>query len=296
MKRERRPTHSLSQKDRLPYGAVPFAPWTAVERSGAWPLRGKSETYLSASTRRIHNRVSDAMTDATNDFQWVDSPELAEVLRDMIEVSLFDSQCRRIERNPDISGLIAMDQDDKRIEKAKNGTASPAELLTLLLDYPELHSLEIAKLSHPLDASATETMDGEVLYTLAYLGFDVIPEAGRYKMKTNRSEIPAATVLRKQTMASLETPHGVVEIVQRKAFLVRGDAEARAEVDHYPNRMVKNENRHTELFEAMEALTIQPGGEPTPSDRKRKWLQPLATSYYAKYVERTGTPEKSLDD
>jgi hypothetical protein len=175
-----------------------------------------------------------------------------------------------------------------RYERAKNGTATPGELLSLLIDYPKLNSLEIAKLTHPLDTGATAEMDSEVMYTLAYMGFDFTDEPGRYKAKTKRLEIPAITVLRKQKIGEFKAENGVVQVVRRQAFLVRGDDEACDENDMYLRRKVANEARHDEIFDKIEASMPYDGRIPEDVTSERKWLQPLATSYYAKFVDAAG--------
>jgi hypothetical protein len=286
--REKLPQHPIIRKERPEYGAVPLEPWTAVEERRRW-LRKKRETYLAASVLRINGRIDAAMDAAVLQHDWVDSPQLSKDLRSLIETSLYDSQRRRMEFNPGVLNSGIVDMDDDRVECAKNGTATPVELLGLLIDYPKLGSLELAKLSHPLDTAATEEMDGEVMYALACKGFGFVDAPGRYKTKTKRPQIPAATILRKQTIAELDLPDGLLQVVQRKAFLVRGDDEARAENDTHLDRLVRNPDRHDELFEKIEGWYPYAKELSPEWDRSRKWLQPLATSYYAKYID----PEES---
>ena len=281
--REKLPQHPIIRKERPEYGAVPLEPWTAVEERRHW-LRKKRETYLAASALRINSRITLAIDTAADD-GWVTSPELSQDLRELIETSLYDSQRRRMEFNPGVLDQGLVNMDDIRVEKAKNGTATPFELLGLLMDYPKLGSLELAKLSHPLDTEATTEMDDEVLYALACKKFTFVDEPGRYKTKTKRPHIPATTILRKQTVAELDLPDGLLQVVQRKAFLVRGDSEARAENDVHLDRLVRNPDRHDELYEKIEGWYPYAHDLPAEWDRSRKWLQPLATSYYAKYVE-----------
>jgi hypothetical protein len=284
--REKLPQHPIIRKERPDYGAVPLEPWTAVEerRRG---LGKKRETYFAASVLRITSRIDTAMSTAAQQYGWVGSPELSGDLRNLIETSLYDSQRRRMEFNPGVLDSGMVDMDDARVETAKNGTATPFELLGLLADYPKLGSLELAKLSHPLDSTATEEMDAEVRYALACKRFDFIDAPGRYKTKTARPHIPAVTILRKQTIAELDLPDGLLQVVQRKAFLVRGDEEACQENDIHLDRLVRNPDRHDELYEKIEGWYPYTRDLSPEWDRSRKWLQPLATSYYAKYA----TPE-----
>jgi hypothetical protein len=283
--REKLPQHPIIRSERPEYGAVPLEPWAAMEERRRWLRRKKQETYLAASVLRIQGRIDTAFEAAVEQHDWVESPELSLELRELIEASLYDSQRRRMEFNPGVLNDGMVDMDDERVEKAKNGTASPYELLSLLMDYPKLGSLELAKLSHPLDATATDEMDGEVMFALGRKHFDFVDEAGRYKTKTIRPDIPAMTVLRKQTVAELDLPDGLLQVVQRKAFLVRGDEEARAENDELLDRLVRNTDRHDEIHEKIEAWYPYARRLPAEWEAARKWLQPLATSYYAKYVE-----------
>lgn len=289
--RERLPQHPIIRKERPDYGAVPLEPWTAVEER--WRgLRKNRETYFAASVLRINNRIDAAMGAAVQEHDWVESPELSQDLRNLIETSLYDSHRRRMEFNPGVLDSGVVDMDDARIESAKNGTATPFNLLGLLIDYPKLGSLELAKLSHPLDSTATEEMDAEVRYALACKGFEFIDTPGRYKTKTTRPHIPAVTILRKQTVAELDLPDGLLQVVQRKAFLVRGDDEARKDNDTHLDRLVRNTDRHEELYEKIEGWYPYAQELSQEWDRSRKWLQPLATSYYAKYAVPAGDSSK----
>jgi hypothetical protein len=284
--RERQQSHLVKQRDRLTYGAVPLEPWTAAEETGRW-LRKRRETYLAASVLRIHDASQAALIGAIEQ-GWVESPDLAKQLHGVIETSLYDSQSRRMDLNPGKLEHGMVDEDDPRYEKAKNGTATPGELVSLLIDYPKLGSLEIAKLTHPLDIEATAEMDSEVMYTLAYMGFEFVDEPGRYKTKTKRPDIPAITVLRKQTVGQLEAESGTVQVVRRQAFLVRGDSEAVRENDMHLDRMVAGEGRHHEIYDKIEAGMPYVNYVPSEVWASRKWLQPLATSYYAKFVDEAG--------
>lgn len=288
--REKRPTHPIERKDRLLYGAVPLDPWTASEERRGFLRRKKRESYLAASVLRISNRIDSSIDTAVGRYGWTDSAERRAQLKGVIESSLYDSQRRRLELNPNTLLQAEALGGDERFERAKNGTATPGDLLTFLIDHPKLGSLEIAKLTHPLDMEASEEMDGEVMFTLARLGFNFTDEAGRYKTKSVKPEIPAITVLRKQTVAELELPEGLVQVVQRRAFLVRGDEEARSENDIYLDRMVVNPDRHDEVYEKIETWYPYHRQLPVERERARKWLQPLATSYYAKIVDLPNEP------
>lgn len=282
--REKRPTHSIERKSRLEYGAVPLEPWTATEEQRRFLWRKKRVSYLAASALRMSGRIDDSLARAVTHYGWTASSEREQQLRGVIESSLYDSQCRRLELNPNTMLHTDVLEGDERFERAKNGTAYPYDLLTLLMDNPKLGSIEIAKLSHPLDMEATEAMDSEVLFALARLGFEFTDEPGRYKTKSAKPEIPAITVLRKQTIGELSIPEGLVQVVQRRAFLVRGDEEARAENDLYLDRMVANPERHEDIYEKIETWYPHHRQLSAERERARKWLQPLASSYYAKII------------
>ena len=202
------------ERQRLEYGAVPLNAWTAVEPDGV-------TKYSLASLERIDNKVTAAMNDA-KERGWVTSPELADALHQFVAVSLYNSQWSRINLNPTIS-LGSVDENDPLVVRAKDGTATPSELLAVLAAYPKLGSLELAKLSHPLDTVATEEMDNDI-YTMFDSEHGVL-SLPHYKMKRTDSSaptpIPAAIILRKQHLFS----HGAIQIIQRKSFLVRGDDE-----------------------------------------------------------------------
>ncbi|HEY5695812.1 MAG TPA: hypothetical protein VIQ80_03180 [Candidatus Saccharimonadales bacterium] len=288
---KRHSPHSIKHEGRLTYGAVPLEPWTAVEERRGIFGRRQSETYMAASVLRICTGINKALDAAVRQYDWVQSPELEAQLRDIIETSLYDSQSRRVELNPGSLERGDVNVDDPRYEKAKNGTASPAELLTLLIDYPKLNSVELAKLSHPLDFAASEGMDSDVMFTLARLGFEFIDEPGRHRIKAMQPEIPAMTVQRKQTVAELEVAEGLLQVVQNRTFLVRGDEEACAENDRHLDRLILNPERRGEVYEKIEQWYPYARQLPVGHERARKWLQPLSSSYYAKIVP---LPEPSM--
>jgi hypothetical protein len=258
---------------RLEYGAVPLDPWNATDP-------GDSLQYSRASLNRIDVKLAAAMNLAHRR-GWVKSPELAESLQRFIGGSLYDSQIRRIELNPTIPIEDMTDRYDTKVESAKNGTATPSDLLELLVDYPDLGSLELAKLSHPLDFNATQAMDTDVNEALkAYAKGRFLGLPSRYKKKSYDPTIPAGTVLRKQDLFTLDTIHGTIQIVQRKSFVVRGDEEACADNDPFLYRKLKQPERSDELFQKIEAYLPDINLYP-----ELRWLQPIATSYYAKYVD-----------
>lgn len=230
---------------------------------------------MEASTGRIIDKTTASVHQAINE-GWVRSLDRALELTQIIEDSLYDSQMMRIRRNNVEVFSDRVDLTDPRVDRAMKGTATPEDLLAVLEHYPLLGSLEIAKLSHPLDAAATEAMD-QVVIGAASKYFDTLDRSpAYYKTKSLVPDIPAATVLQKKRIALRETPYGTLRLVRRKAFLVRGDDEADA-LDPYMDRKVRNAARHAEdLYPKIDGYSRD--GAP-----EQKWLQPLSTSYYAFY-------------
>jgi len=255
---------------RLEYGAVSLDPWRAIDHE-------TGDNYVDASTRRISVELQKALISAV-EAGWVQSPELAKKLYDFMEISLYDAQMRRIVFNDARSDALDDMRSDQRVLRAIEGLATPSDLLEILVDYPDLGSIEMAKLTHPLDFDATRAMDADVCETAISRFGAIDPEEPRYKMKRVDAEIPAGIILRKQVIAGGDTPNGLIQVVQRRSFLVRGDDGV--SLDPYLARKVKNPDRLPELIDKIDGHLLVAGG-----DVDSAWLQPLATSYYAKYVK-----------
>jgi hypothetical protein len=294
---------SDSSPRRLEYGAVPLDAWNALEplepeealrrerrsyKLKAWVLRHfsgwqeeKQLPYTSASIGRIKDKSYAAVLEAI-EHGWVDisadeaAPERAASIAKLVEVSLYDSHMQRINRNSCSADLA---ENDERVIHAKSGFATPGELLELLREHPQIGSIELAKLSHPLDWDATFPMDDDVYKTVSDQLGDLRFAAPTYKTKTMAGDVPALTALRKQTIGMYETKDGPLHVVRRQAFLVRGDEEAQEELrDPYLGRKVRNEARHEpHLFPEVEEAVH--GLDPKSY---AKFVQPLATSYYVK--------------
>jgi hypothetical protein len=262
--------HETLDFGRLDYGAVPLDPYRATD-----PRDFRS--YETASMERISDKLTHAMLVAIEN-EWVIDEELILDLDDHLNISLLDSQKRRIDKNA--VPLVGVEATDPRIIDAKNGVASPSDLLGILIDYPGIGSLELAKLSHPLDAQAPRDMDVAVLNAIEGTGGQIKFDDPRYKAKTVLHELPAATILRKQLVGEYEGANGRIEIVSRKALLVRGDHEAR-ELDPLLDRKIRNPERFDELTRKIESYLPYQENHPY-----LRWLQPIATSYYAKYVPK----------
>lgn len=258
----------------LEYGAVPLAPWQATD-----PRTG--ENYVTASTRHVSEKLQRAMFHLVADSA-IDLPERLDAVGRFMEVSLYDTQMRRIDLNAKLlDGLV--DNADRRVKRAKRGVARPDELFGILVDYPKIESIELAKLSHPFDEKASTPMDIAVYSMLESAGAEMLHEDPRYKMKRVDETIPAGIVLRKEAMANLETDHGTIQVVRRESFLVRADEGVSP--DPYLGRKIKNPERIDELKVKIEAYLSDISPE-------LMWLQSQATSYYAKYLpEAEAAPE-----
>jgi hypothetical protein len=268
---------AASPSERLEYGAVPLDPDHVCDVDG--------RPYGITSLERITEKLEIAMAKAKAN-GWVESDDLMREYHAMLEVSLYDSQVRRMLEN----GLSSkVDLNDPEVTRALNGFAGPGELLGLLDKYPGLESIELAKLSHPLDAVATAEMDIAVADAIDTAGGELAFEVPRYKLKTVRSDLPAVTILRKQIVGS--TAQGI-QIVSKKAFLVRGDHEVRRSTDgRYIDRKVRNSFGYDEEGHVKEGTRFGELTQELESELLRlheypylNWLQPIATSYYAKYL------------
>lgn len=248
------------------YSAVPLDAWNATDLH-------TGEAYATSSTRRISGKLRRAMLRAVEN-GWVESADTTEAIGRFMEESLYATQMQRIDLNSaQIDNLV--DNDDPRIIRAKEGVATPADLLGVLVAYPKLESLELAKLSHPFDEKAPAPMDAAVFGALDAMEFQLLDEDPRYKMKRVNETIPAGVALRKQAVAELATDNGTIQVVHRQSFLVRADEGASA--DPYLERKIKNPQRTDELGQKIEAYL--PHLRPD-----LMWLQPQASSYYAKYL------------
>ncbi len=239
-------------------------------------------TYRDESLRRIRSGLAAAMKNAY-EIGWAEPGDLADSLERLVDESLTESHEKRLflhlnypHDNQPLGGLV--DANDERVALARQGVATPEALLSLLRDFPALRSIELAKLSHPLDATATWPMDWDVRQTVKSLGGVYESEDARYKAKTRLLAIPAMTVLRKQVVGRLDGEGGEIDVVSRQAFLVRGDSMAR-EFDPFIDRKIKNTERFSELEQKIRGYY-----EHLDENPNLRWLQPIATSYYAKYL------------
>jgi hypothetical protein len=243
--------------------------------------------YNRDSLGRIQKALAGAVEHALA-MGWIEDTEadtadnngkgLTQRVSNLIDLSLTQSHVTRLFLNRHFDEVFDATPEDPRILKAAKGTAEPVDLMELLVDYPALYSVELAKLSHPLDGSATTAMDGAVRDAILAQGGELLNTSPKFKPKTRELSIPAMTVLRKRKVGHVAAKAGEISIVSRQAFLVRGDMAARDEAP-YIDRKIKNEDRFDELKKVVEMEV--PG---LTEAAAVKWLQPIATSYYAKYL------------
>lgn len=272
--REKIAMHTVSLAGRSEFGAVPLDPWRAIH---APDVSDWHNLYPNGSNTRIERRLTTAMVDD----EWFKNEPRAHQLYEFMKVSLRDSQNRRIEMNGRVNVRDMAEITDDRMMRALEGTATPADLFTLLADMPELGSLELAKLSHPFDFEAPKTMDEELDELMLTVDGRLLGTGPRYKMKRVDGTIPAAMLLRKQDLMDYQMDeYHALRIVQRRGLMVFQGAGKEDEL--YFDRLVKNPKNHHALFAMVEGYI---GND--ASRQKYGWVQPQATSYYAKYVRNS---------
>lgn len=255
-----------AQRQRLPYGAVPLDPWRAT------PDYQKT-LYWNASTQRIERKLQRTMIDQ----DWFRNDLRAHALYDFMKGSLFRSHYSRLEHNNiDVSKFRG--EGDERIDWGRQGLARPEELFTLLVDYPEINSIELAKLSHPFDFEESGEMDRVMDDLMLTVDGELLSEAPRYDLKATNMTLPAGMMLRKQDLMDFPTEDGTVRIVQRRGFLVFDGEDIE---DPYFGRLLKNPKNRQALEAKIEWYLYD-----NPKGQAYGWVQPQATSYYAKYLKR----------
>lgn len=274
---------------RLEYGAVPLQPWSAPHPD----MPG--ENYYQASLRHIRERL-DANFHIPIDNGTIHSQATLETLHEFCELSLTDAHVRRITHHHENYVEKALFGNDEIIEAAHNGTATPDEMLRLLMNNLHIGAAEIAKLTHPFDGYGDKNMMEAVhtaIETVGGVTLENVPP--RFKTKRTDTRLPALVVLRKQPIACLETETGVIEIISRKSLLVRGDNDA-VDITSHPriDRLVKQiaESRRTRTEDTQETRESEAvlhelikESYDTPYHRE-PWLDVLTTSVYAVYRQR----------
>ena len=265
---EQRPSH-------LEYGAVPLDTWNA-----RYP--GSPEVdYVNGSLGHIDDKVQEARAEAV--VSGLLSRDAVAALAEFMKESLYESQLYRIDLNSKCWARDVLDETDERDRRALTGTATPDDLLGILVDYPEFGSAELAKLSHPLKWEDSYAMDRDVIEMLMERGAKLLGEPAYYKGKIYDKDIPARIILRKQPIADCETEHGTIRIIQRKSLVVHG--EVGASNDPQLARMIRNPERLEELIEKVSHAYDYLG---ELSDCI-SWLHVEATTYYATYLPRVAT-------
>lgn len=261
--------------ERLSYSPVPLEPLSATH-----PNTGKN--YAETSSRHITRGWKAALHHAVES-GWIDAndAQLIAQIDEYVESSLQSTQARRILHHASTRLDESVDRTDPRVQRALDARSTPRDNFDVLVDYPALREIELAKLSHGLDFSATEEMDAAVLEIILDTCTRLYPHEPRYKIESRNNDIPAALIVRKTPLAECDTKHGLVVITKRQTLLVRGDFAARG-FDEVLDRRIKNPERFEELCVKIEGymqyIDQIPQGD-------RTWLQPTTTSYYAAYAD-----------
>lgn len=263
-------------RKRLEFGAVPLSPWSA-----AYPgLPG--ESYSQASLRHIHERL-DANIHIPIENGTIGSNEELQAIHSFCDISLADAHMRRITHHFENSSGKEIQGYPEVVKAAQEGTATPADMLEVLVINPHMGAIELAKLSHPFDSFGDKAMMESVYEALEELGGAVSPGEGvRHKVKRLDMELPALTVLEKQHLATIANGRYAIDVIMRKSLLVRGNAGAMAQ-DGLPriDRLIKNITKP----EAKEQLFghISNASHTSESLDATSWLDILTTSVYAHY-------------
>jgi hypothetical protein len=231
---------------------------------------------------------------------WFGHDKKSYQLHELMEESLRHSHLTRIERNAEVDLTMLDGLDDPRLEYARAGTATPEELFTLLADRPELGSLELAKLSHPFDFEAPLEMDDAMVDLILALSSrnneadevsalvgQILDGEPRYKVKRVDHKLPAAVVLRKQDLMDFPVDEwgGKVRIVRRQGFLVF-DGEGMEGGGQLEHLLRVSENPKLNAHRNEKTLSVRIGDylEKHPHGQPYGWVQPQASSYYAKHI------------
>jgi hypothetical protein len=256
------------------------------------------ENYYQASLRHIRERL-DANIHIPIENGSITSPESLEAIHSFCELSLTDAHNRRITHHHANGVDKALEGPHEIVKAAEDGTASPAEMLTLLILNPHFEAIEMAKLTHPFDGNGDSAMMCAVESAIDALGGihveDIEP---RYKTKRADSDIPALVVLKKRPMAVVETKDGIIEIIERKTFLVRGDAGVIDETtEDTVGRFARKVAAHRATLTREQKRPEEIGAEArlfsliseahAVSDNSQPWLDVLTTSVYARYRKET---------
>lgn len=256
------------------------------------------ENYYHASLRHIRERL-DGNIHIPIENGTITSPESLDAIHRFCELSLTDAHNRRITHHH-VNGVDkALDGPTEIVKAAEDGTATPAEMLSLLILNPHLDAIEMAKLTHPFDGKGDRAMMDAVNNAIeAVGGVEIHDVAPRYKTKRADSDIPALVVLKKRPLAAIEVSDGFIEIIERKSFLVRGDAGVVDETSEQTvGRLAKKVALHRATLTKDKKRPEQIGAETklfalineahVVDDNPQPWLDVLTTSVYARYQKAT---------
>jgi len=250
---------------RLAYGAVPLRPWQAV-----YP--GLDKGYYAASREHLEAKAHRAIAESTM------SDEEKSIIGDFLLESLLATHVNRIDYNHDsFETLNSLHDPCPELRYAYDGLATPHELVDILQAHLTIGALELAKLSHPLDFAESRDMDDTIAELLVAKNARFVTTETRYKRKRLQPDIPALIVARKTELGDVPAPDGVIRITQRQSLLVRGDLNPD---DIALARIVRNEQRFDELTRRIEGYFSSQNFDP-----HNQFVQPAATSYYAKYLD-----------
>lgn len=259
--------------ERLQFSPVPLEPLTATH-----PNTG--ESYTQTSTTHIAEGWQAALQHA-KETGWIDPNDelLVAQIDAYVGESLQSTQNNRILYQASVHLDESVDRTDPRVMRALDARSTPQDNFGILMAYPTIGEIELAKQSHSLDFSATKDMDAAVLGVILDMCTSLLEYNPRYKLESRNNDIPAAIVVRKTPLARCETEHGDIVVTKRQALLVRGDPVARG-YDDVLDRKIRNSERFDELTAKIEGY-MQHIDE--ISEENRTWLQPTITSYYAAY-------------
>lgn len=260
---------------RLAYAAVPLDPWRAEHPSRP------GVPYFVASLESIEE-IADAS------FSRPGAKGLSGELRDLVKVALWGTQTQRVDYNHDHPIPAELRGSDPALERACLGTATPADLLDVFLRYPDMQSVELAKLTHPFDFGATDEMNNVITRLLSErLNSNEPMGSPRYRVKRLFNEIPAQIIVRKRDVDVIDPNASEFElcrVIERTSLLLRGDKEAQNGYDAASwerfGRILKGAGADPEkLSDLTKRIELQLANGIRPL-----WMQPLTTSYYIRRV------------
>ena len=301
----------VKHSKRQPYWAVP---WGMTTRHPEAPehLSETASNYLSIASDRVGRRFEENFNRAVRT-GWITKEqnpsdirglvEKTETLRHTIERYVYDPLIMSLYRNDMYNAADRVDMTQPDIQLVAAGLASPDEVIGMLEAYPEVISAEVAKESHPLHFEGARDMNDDISKVLTdrLMSIADYPGLSQY-VRTRLSEfsnqnydsnlevykkihtdinIPVSVVERKKIVGYKEINDEPFVVAQRLRLLVRGDADA-VDPGLYLNRDIKMDNRQDRLFSMIRSKMpfVKDG------DENLRWLQPIATSYYAYYPGR----------